>query len=53
LEGVVVDWREDYKKKLTTAAEAVKTIKNGDQVIVGHAYGQPQHLVNAMVASHG
>jgi 4-hydroxybutyrate CoA-transferase len=46
-----MNWKEDYKKKLTTAAEAVKAIKSGDRVVVGHAYGQPQHLVNAMVAN--
>jgi 4-hydroxybutyrate CoA-transferase len=43
-------WKEEYKKKLTTAEEAVKSIKSGNRVVVGHAYGQPQKLVNAMVA---
>jgi 4-hydroxybutyrate CoA-transferase len=46
-----MSWREEYKKKLTTAEEAVKAIKSGNRVVVGHAYGQPQHLVNAMVAN--
>jgi 4-hydroxybutyrate CoA-transferase len=46
-----MNWKEDYKKKLTTAAEAVKAIKSGDRVVLGHAYGQPQHLTNAMVAN--
>jgi len=46
-----MNWKEDYKKKLTTAAEAVKAIKSGDRVVVGHAYGQPQYLVDAMVAN--
>jgi len=46
-----MNWREEYKKKLTTAEEAVKAIKSGNRVVVGHAYGQPQHLVNAMVAN--
>lgn len=44
-------WKDDYKRKLTTAAEAVKTIKSGNRVVTGHAYGQPQHLVDAMVAN--
>jgi 4-hydroxybutyrate CoA-transferase len=44
-------WREEYQKKLTTSEEAVKAIKSGNRVVVGHAYGQPQHLVNAMVAN--
>jgi len=48
-----MNWKEEYKKKLTTAGEAVKAIKSGNRVVVGHAYGQPQHLVNAMVANYG
>ncbi|MFC1864486.1 acetyl-CoA hydrolase/transferase family protein [Chloroflexota bacterium] len=46
-----MNWREDYESKLTTAEEAVKTIKSGDRVILGHACGEPQHLVNAMLAN--
>jgi 4-hydroxybutyrate CoA-transferase len=46
-----MSWKAEYQKKLTTAAEAVKAIKSGNRVVVGHAYGQPQHLVNAMVAN--
>jgi 4-hydroxybutyrate CoA-transferase len=42
-------WKEEYQRKLTTAAEAVKAIKSGNRVVVGHAYGQPQHLVQAMI----
>jgi 4-hydroxybutyrate CoA-transferase len=44
-------WQEEYKRKLTTAEAAVKAIKSSDRVVVGHAYGQPQHLVKAMVAN--
>jgi 4-hydroxybutyrate CoA-transferase len=44
-------WQEEYKSKLTVAEEAVRAIKSGNRVVVGHAYGQPQHLVNAMVAN--
>jgi len=29
----------------------VKAIKSGNRVVIGHAYGQPQHLVKAMVAN--
>ena len=45
------DWKEEYKRRLTIAEEAVKAIKSGNRVVLGHAYGQPQHLVNAMVAN--
>lgn len=43
-----MQWRDTYKEKLTTADRAVQAIKSGDRVVVGHAYGQPQHLVQAM-----
>lgn len=46
-----MSWKEEYHQKLTTADEAVKAIKSGNRVVIGHAYGQPQHLVNAMVAN--
>ncbi len=44
-------WRDEYRNKLTTADEAVRAIRSGDRVVVGHAYGQPQHLVRAMTAN--
>ncbi len=46
-----MDWKQIYKDKLTTAAEAVKLIKSGDRVAIGHAVGEPSHLVDAMVAN--
>ncbi|MBW2674144.1 MAG: acetyl-CoA hydrolase/transferase family protein, partial [Deltaproteobacteria bacterium] len=44
-----MDWKEVYKSKLTTAQEAVKQIKSGDRVVVGHATGSPEVLLKAMV----
>jgi len=44
-----MDWKELYKKKVTTADEAVKHIKSGDRVVVGHASGSPEILLKAMV----
>jgi 4-hydroxybutyrate CoA-transferase len=44
-----MDWKSIYKERLTTAAEAVKRIKPGDRVAVGHSVGEPTHLVNAMI----
>jgi 4-hydroxybutyrate CoA-transferase len=46
-----MEWIDEYRQKLTTADEAVKAIKSGERVVVGHAYGQPQHLVEAMTAN--
>ena len=43
------DWKEYYRSHQTTAEEAVKRIKSGDRVVVGHAVGEPCHLVEAMV----
>ncbi len=44
-----MDWKEIYKNKLTTAQEAVRQIKSGDRVVVGHACGSPEILLKAMV----
>lgn len=42
-------WQEIFKRRLTTASEAVKNIKAGDRVVVGHATGSPEMLLKAMV----
>ncbi|WP_053956155.1 acetyl-CoA hydrolase/transferase family protein [Inediibacterium massiliense] len=44
-----MDWKEIYKSKLTTSEEAVKKIKSKDRVVIGHAVGEPQRLIEAMV----
>jgi len=46
-----VDWRNQYSERLVTADEAVKSIKSGDRVVVGHACGEPASLLAAMVAN--
>jgi len=45
----VPEWRIDYQKKTVTAAEAVKHIRSGNRVVIGHACGEPPTLVAAMV----
>ena len=42
-------WESIYKERLTTADEAVKHIKSGNRVSVGHSVGEPTHLVDALV----
>lgn len=37
------------KPVYTTAREALKVVKNGDLVAIGHATGEPQELIRAMV----
>lgn len=44
-----MDWKETYKKRLTTADEAVKVVQSGDFVIPGHAASESELLVNALV----
>ena len=43
------NWQAVYKEKVVTADEAVKQIKSGNRVIIGHACGEPTALVEAMV----
>lgn len=45
------NWKEYYESHLTTAEEAVKKIQSGNRVVVGHACGEPAHLLKAMVAN--
>ncbi|HHV72139.1 MAG TPA: 4-hydroxybutyrate CoA-transferase, partial [Clostridia bacterium] len=44
-----MDWKSIYKQRCVSADEAVKVIKSGDRVILGHACGEPQLLTEAMV----
>ena len=39
-----------HKDKFVSAAEALRAVKSGDRVVVGHATGEPQALVEALVA---
>ena len=44
-----MDLKKLYDEKKVTAKEAVQKIKSNDRVVVGHACGEPAHLLNAMV----
>ena len=44
-----MDVKKMYEEKKVTAEQAVKKIKSGDRVVVGHACGEPACLLNAMV----
>lgn len=37
-----------YKEKLTTADDAVKSIKDGDHVLLAHCVGEPKTVIEAM-----
>lgn len=45
-------WRDLYKDKIVSAAEAIAHIRPGDRVYIGSACGEPQELVRAL-AAHG
>ena len=44
-------WKEEYLSKLRSAEEAVREIREGDTVILGHCIAEPKALVDAMVAN--
>ncbi|MDR1065913.1 MAG: 4-hydroxybutyrate CoA-transferase [Clostridiales bacterium] len=44
-----MDWRDIYKSRLTSADNAVKSVKSGDRVSVMHCAGEPHHIMEAMV----
>ena len=48
-----MNWRNYYNERTSTAQEAVKVIKSGNRVVVGHACGEPKCLVEAMVDRAG
>lgn len=43
------DWRTKYQEKIVSAEQAVKNIKSGERVVIGHACGEPPALVEALV----
>ncbi len=44
-----MDFNQYYKEHCLDAAGAVKHIKSGGRVVIGHAAGEPQELVRALV----
>jgi len=45
-----MDWREDYRSKLTTADEAVREVKSGNRIFLTGNCSVPQQLLGALVA---
>lgn len=43
-------WKESYQHKIVSAEEAIGHIKSGNRVVTGHACGEPQALIEALVA---
>lgn len=44
-----MDWKTLYKEKLISAGGAAKKIKSGSRIVTGHATGEPQKVIEAMV----
>jgi 4-hydroxybutyrate CoA-transferase len=44
-----MNWQDYYRSRITTAEEAVKAVKSGDRVVLGHACGEPQSIVDALI----
>ena len=44
------NWRSVYQNKIVSAGQAVQHIKSGDRVVTGNACGEPQVLIEALVA---
>ena len=43
-----MDWKLDYSKKLISAEEVIKNIKDGDKVVMSFGFGEPRAIVRAM-----
>jgi 4-hydroxybutyrate CoA-transferase len=46
-----MSWKDEYRKRLTRAEDAVRLIKSSNRITIGHCCAEPQHLVNAMLAN--
>lgn len=43
------NWKDKYQDKILSADQAVRNINSGDRVVIGHACGEPQAIIEAMV----
>jgi 4-hydroxybutyrate CoA-transferase len=44
------NWKSVYQNKIVSVEQALKNVKSGDRVVIAHACGEPQALVEALVA---
>ena len=42
-------WKQYYKDRMITAAEAAAKVNSGDKLVYGHAFSQPNALMNALL----
>ncbi len=49
-ETIDMDWKEPYKSKISSVAEAIKAIKDDDYVVFSHAAGVPELTAKELMA---
>lgn len=47
-----MDWRTEYKNRLTTAEKAIGAIRNGDTVVMSECAGVPRTIVKTLAEHH-
>ncbi len=47
------DWQTKYQDRMVSAGQALAAVKSGDRVVLGHATGEPQTLIAALVDRAG
>lgn len=48
-----MDWKETYRDRIVSAAEAVKCVKSGDTVVLQQAAGTATYLMDALTDRAG
>lgn len=43
------NWKDNFLERIASPEQAVRQIKSGDRVVVGHACGEPSALIEALV----
>jgi len=44
-----MNWKEHYQSRIVTADEAAAKVKSGDNIVYGHATGEPQLFAEALI----
>lgn len=47
-----MEWKSQYENKVKSVEEAIKYIKSGDRVVLGHAVGEPMYVVDKLVENY-
>lgn len=47
-----MEWKDIYKNRVKDIDQALKMIKSGDRVVLGHAVGEPMYVVDKLVEKY-